>query len=617
MVAAALLGGVVSAPKAQAANLTWNQTGAGPYSWTDSANWGGTGFPNAIGDVANLSGALAGAQTVNLNAVITIGELNFGATLPSSAAGYTLAAGTNGLLVLDDTDGTVSINKLNGSPSLDTISADIQFNDALTLSNNAGGGTLTLSGALRSLSSSITFSGTGPVAAGSVDISGVISTSGSLTKIDAGTARLSGANTYAGTTTVNAGTLVLNGTAALPTRSAVTIASGGTLNVWQALTIGSLTGAGDLTNGSAADRIVTIGRDDTTPATAFSGRINPATASRVAITKVGAGTLLLQPTGTNASTYTGLTTVNGGKITLDTSSSTLASGFLAATPLTLAGGNFEMVGRSSATVTQTLGAFVVGAAGGAITMTANAGTSTELILGAVTATASGGSLLITAPSTTTVKLGTAILSTALNGRAVFSDGTANTFNWVTNATTATAVSGFVPTTALPITGGGTVGTPYLLTAGQNQTTANLTIGTLKLSSTSTSAQTLGLAANNMQLGGGTTSTPGAILIDGTASWNITGTGALAANTPATSPDLIFQHYGTGTLTVNAPIGGGVTSLVKAGPGTMVLAGTNTFTGDIALNGGVLSFGAVGNVAGGLGAGIAKAMQADWAKELAQ
>lgn len=118
MVAAALLGVAVSStPKAQAANLTWNQTGAGPYSWTDSANWGGTGFPNAIGDVANLSGALAGAQTVNLNAVITLGELNFGATLPSSAAGYTLAAGTNGLLILDDIDGAVSINKLNGSPA--------------------------------------------------------------------------------------------------------------------------------------------------------------------------------------------------------------------------------------------------------------------------------------------------------------------------------------------------------------------------------------------------------------------------------------------------------------------------------------------------------------------
>jgi autotransporter-associated beta strand protein len=606
MVAAAIFSvGVSTTPQAKAANLTWSQTAVNTYSWTDSANWGGTGFPNAIGDIANLSGALAGAQTVNLNAVITIGELNFGASAPSSAAGFTLAGGTNGLLVLDDTDGAVSINKLNVSPSLDTISADIQFNDNLTITNNSSAGTLTL-GTMRSVASDVTLTGTGAVAAGST-ITGVISTAGNLIKSGTGIVQLNGASTYAGTTTISAGRLIANVAAAIPVRSAITIETGAILEPKAALTFGSLAGGGRLDNPNSTARTITVGRNDTS--TTFSGTITSATAANILIVKLGAGTLLLQPTGTNASTFTGVTTVNGGKITLDTSSSTLTSAFLAATPLTLAGGNFEMVGRSGAPTTQTLGAFVVGAAGGAITMTANGGTSTELILGAVTATASGGSLLITAPSTTTVKLGTAILSTALNGRAVFSDGTANTFNWVTNATTATAVSGFVPTTALPIAGGGTTTASYLLTASQNQTTANLTIGTLKLSSTSTSAQTLGLGSNNMQLGGGTAiTTPGAILIDGTASWNITGTGALAANTPATSPDLIFQHYGTGTLTVNAPIGGGVTSLVKAGPGTMVLAGTNTFTGDIALNGGVLSFGAVGNVATGLGAGVAKAIR---------
>ncbi|MFM8549292.1 MAG: hypothetical protein ACKOBS_01240, partial [Verrucomicrobiota bacterium] len=202
MVAAALIGlGVSSTPQAQAANLTWNKTDAGTYSWADSANWTGGGFPNAIGDVANLSGALAGAQTVNLNAVITIGELNFGATAPSSLAGYTLAGGTNGYLILDDTDGAVSINKLNGSPSLDQITAGIQFNDNLTISNNAGGGTLTFSstGTLRSLTSDITFNGTGPVAAGSIVVSGAISTAGNLVKNDAVITRLTGANTYAGT----------------------------------------------------------------------------------------------------------------------------------------------------------------------------------------------------------------------------------------------------------------------------------------------------------------------------------------------------------------------------------------------------------------------------------
>jgi hypothetical protein len=155
MVAAALLGASVStAPTAKAATFNWNQTAASTYSWTTSANWNASPYPNAIGDIANLSSGTV-AQTVNLDAVITIGDLNFGATGPSSLAGYTLAAGTGGYLILDGSAGAASINKLNGSPSLDTISASIQFNDALTISNNSGGGVLTISGTLKSLTSDI------------------------------------------------------------------------------------------------------------------------------------------------------------------------------------------------------------------------------------------------------------------------------------------------------------------------------------------------------------------------------------------------------------------------------------------------------------------------------
>mgnify|MGYP006866639895 CR=1 FL=1 len=82
MVAAALLGGVVSAPKAQAANLIWNQTGAGPYSWTDSANWGGAGFPNAIGDVANLSGAV-GVMILAAAGIIVVAGATWKARSPA------------------------------------------------------------------------------------------------------------------------------------------------------------------------------------------------------------------------------------------------------------------------------------------------------------------------------------------------------------------------------------------------------------------------------------------------------------------------------------------------------------------------------------------------------
>ena len=596
MVAAALLSvGVTTTPKAEAANLTWTQTAVGAYSWTDSANWGGSGFPNALGDVANLSGALAGAQTVNLDAVITIGELNFGASAPSSLAGYTLAGGTNGLLVLDDTDGAVSINKFNGSPSLDTISAAIQFNDALTISNNAGGGTLTLSGGLASLNSSLTFNGTGPVAAGSVVISGVIRTAGSLVKNDGGVASLSGANAYAGTTTVNAGTLVLNGTSALPIRSAVTIGSGATLNVWQALTMGSLAGGGDLTNGSAADRIITIGRDDTTPASAFSGRINPATPSRVAITKVGAGTLVLQPTGTNASTYTGNTVINGGEVVLDFANSSLTS-VLAATPLQITGGNFTMKGKAGLAANQLLGALTVGSTGGTITLVAGDVAGTVLRTGAVTATANGATLLVVDPSaSTSFQMGTTYAA-GLNNRLVFNDGTANSFHWATNTGANTDTVAFTGYTALPIAGGGDSTTNASLAASQTQNTAAATIRSLKLSSSGAGTQTLDLAAFNMTLGGGLIAAPGAILIDGTDGWNINGsTGVLRSSHLSAAGDVIFHQYSTGAVTVNAGIAdngavvAAVTNLVKAGTGTLVLAGAKTFTGAVFVNGGTLQF----------------------------
>src|SRR3954454_17721285 len=66
---------------ARAVDYTWNQTAAGTYAWDNAANWtssGGT-FPNAAGDTANLSVALAGNVTVDVGAtngtaaVLTLG----------------------------------------------------------------------------------------------------------------------------------------------------------------------------------------------------------------------------------------------------------------------------------------------------------------------------------------------------------------------------------------------------------------------------------------------------------------------------------------------------------------------------------------------------------------
>jgi hypothetical protein len=118
-------------------------------------------------------------------------------------------------------------------------------------------------------------------------------------------------------------------------------------------------------------------------------------------------------------------------LALDTSASSLTSAFISNPTLQLAGGNFQMAGRNGASVTQTVGNFTVGATGGSITMIPNGGTSTILRLGTFTSTAAGGALLVTAPSGTTVSTTTTFTNNILGaGRAVFSDGTANTYNWL-------------------------------------------------------------------------------------------------------------------------------------------------------------------------------------------
>jgi autotransporter-associated beta strand protein len=570
------------------------------FLWTDATgntsagvNWSGGVSPNIIsvaGDILNLNNALTAPRTVTLDGLVTAGTLNIGDTTTTNA--FTLAQSGAGILIMDAISGSAAINKTGDAA--DIISTGLQFNDTLAITNSSTSGTLTLQGTLRSLTSGITFNGTGAVAAGSTVVSGVISTAGNLVKNDAGITTLSGANTYAGTTTVNGGTLILNGTTALPVRSAVTVGAGAVLNVQQALTMGSLAGAGDFTNSSATNRIVTIGRDDTS--TVFSGRINPATASRVAITKIGAGTLTLQPTGTNASTYTGNTIVNGGAIVLDTSSSSLTTGFLAATPLQIVGGNFEMKGRSGATVSQTLGNFTLNTTGGSILMTPNGGTSTTLTLGTLTFTA--GTLLVQAPANTSVRATTTALTNNIygGGRAVFSDGAGN-INWLshTGGVSPFTMSGLgsgvgatpAYTGALPADGTGLAAGNYTLSGSQTQNTAASTINTLKITSTG-AAQSLDLSTFNLTTNG--------LLVTGTDAYQINGTGALTNAT-----DLIIHHYNSGGLTINAPLSG-AGALTKAGDGVLTLgAGANTMTGAINITGGTLSFSSVtAGAAGSLG-----------------
>jgi autotransporter-associated beta strand protein len=175
--------------------------------------------------------------------------------------------------------GTVTVN-----------GGDLGTGNGSTLTNNGGGVVLTGS-----------YASTGGV---------VLAGSGGLT-VSSPDARLWTQATYSGATTVTSGQLNICGSGGISTNSAVSIASGATVNLTSFLaptninrTIAGLTGAGTLHSGGGGT--VTVNKASGTDT--FSGVISGGTG----LIKAGAGTLVLA--GTN--TYSGATLVSGGALAL-------------------------------------------------------------------------------------------------------------------------------------------------------------------------------------------------------------------------------------------------------------------------------------------------------------
>jgi len=129
----------------QAGNYTWVNTAAGAYDWANGGNWTPTGYPQAAGDVANLTANIAGAQTITLNQSTTMGTLNIG-DADASASFTIMTNGAGGSLVFDNGSSatTATITQVAGSMG-DTLAAPLQLNCMLLVSN-AAVNTLTLSG---------------------------------------------------------------------------------------------------------------------------------------------------------------------------------------------------------------------------------------------------------------------------------------------------------------------------------------------------------------------------------------------------------------------------------------------------------------------------------------
>ena len=313
---------------------------------------------NPAGQVTNTGNGTGG---VTISAII--GSNVSGVTQNSATSALTLS-GTNtfaGILsVQAGILGTATVNNASASGPLGSSA------NAVFLGNSGGvSGTLEYTGATASSTKTFTLAagGTGvfQVNAGgaTLTLSGAIGGAGGLTKTGAGALTLSGANNYGGATTLSAGQLNLNSTTAIgsgtfiisgantiidnTSAGALTLANNNVQN-WNADF--TFTGTKNLNLGAGAvilsgNRQVTVTGGELTA----DGAIGDG-GGALALTKAGTGTLALG--GNN--TYTGTTTVNAGALLVN-GSTTAGS-----TVTVNSGGTLGGAGTCAGTVTVANGA---------------------------------------------------------------------------------------------------------------------------------------------------------------------------------------------------------------------------------------------------------------------
>ena len=527
----------------------------------------------------------------------TLGTLNIGANT------LTVSAGVNVTSV------TATPGLIFGATTLTAASP------TFTINNPVGGGTTTLTlGAVTNGANTATLDGTGSFAQAGIWGNG----SGGITLAAtySGRATLSQANTFTGPVTINTtsgGVVTLgNATGLGPAASAVLtfgVGSNGKLNLngnsatlFQ-LSTSSTTAVVQSNFGPGGTDTLTINDSNVGDTLTYSGILQDgANGTKLALSRNGASTLIVNG---SSNTFTGGTTLTAGTLqlgdpnalgttagagtlTLNGGTLDLATDASVSAYNTVVGGNAAIASdkftASSAGITHTLGTLSIGAntltvAGGNKVNSATAG----LTFGATTLTAGPLTFTITNPTNG----GTTLL----------------TVGPVTNANHTATLNGngnFAQTAAWG-NGSGGITLAGTVTATLDQT--NTYSGTTTLSGGT-------LIINNIAaLGTGTFTISGAATIDSTSggitlntipqNWNanfaFTGTTSLnlgaGAVTLGATPIVTVN---ANTLTVGGAIGGSH-GLTKAGPGTLVLDGVNTYNGTTNVSGGTL--GGTGTLAG--------------------
>ena len=361
---------------------------------------------------------------------------------------------------------------------------------------------------------------------------GVISGSGGLTKLGAGSLILTGANAYTGTTSINNGTLWIGAANTLPTTTTVALAFGAILDVDFNQTIGGFSGSGsgsgvDLNSGTT----LTVAFPTANTSTAYGGNI------------VGGGILALSGSN-NVFTMNGVGSHTGG--------TQVGTG----TTLILANG----AGFNS-----------LFAVDGTLNLNASIG---RTIANPISGT---GSLLISAGANTLTAANTYSGGTTINSGSSLTIGNGGTTGSlvgnIANAGTLTVNRSDALTLAGTISGGGGVnkiGGGTLTLAGTNTYTGGTTVqgGGVSISAD----QNLGVSASPLSLNGAVLKTTAAIPAFTHAINLVSSGGTIDTNG--------FDS------TVSSAVSGNA-NLTKAGAGTLTLTGQSSYVGNTFVTGGKL------------------------------
>ena len=334
--------------------------------------------------------ATNGTGTLALNAAY----LNTTLAVTSTNVQLIVSSSTNGLLTWKgQNNGTwdkTTTNWVCGGSAINyTDGSQVAFDDTALLFAVANGGVSPASVSVNNSLSNYTFNSTG----------GGIGGSAGLTKYGTGTLTLNGANGFTGSTVINAGSVMVGNTSALAGSSVTVNVAGGLGFAVNAVTLGSLAGAGSFALNSGTFPVsLTLGGNNAS--TVYAGNL----AGLGSLTKIGSGVLTL--TGSNA--IAGVTTVSNGTLAV--------SGPLAAGALNVFGSTLTGAGTISGPVTVGAGGtlslsnnwIINGAlnlgAGSTTSMQLGQGTSATLISG-VGSLAYGGTLMVTCSGSPLLKAG--------------------------------------------------------------------------------------------------------------------------------------------------------------------------------------------------------------------